>query len=1327
MAENEVVRTIRVRGVPEGLENLTSQLQRAEQAYAGVGTAAAASGNATETSARKLNTTERQYRALSERLDSTARVYRQLQQDTRTLSGAFDAGFMGKGAEAAARFNTELLQIRQNIQDVGGKLATGSAGLDKMFGIGASAGKSARDSASAFEAELKALDDIAAERARGAAQAFWSAFDQQFAGAGSSARLSATAFSGLLDELEEGERIAGMKAKAASDEYWRTFNTQFAGGGKSASASASVFQEVFAAQEQQAQTLQKLRQQYDPLGVAQERYAKAIDDTNKLLATGVITEGQHLTITTNAHKVLEDTTKAYNGAFTAQGKYTNGTGLARHELINLSRQLQDVGVSLASGQSPLTVLIQQGTQIADVFAASRASMAGFFAQAARGVAGFAMSGAGLLTGGAIVSGAAIAAGMQYADAQREVERAMAGVGRQSGITVGQINRLSASYAEAAKVSVGTAREMITAFASTGKIDASLLPGTASLSKNFAAQMGVSAAEAAKTLAGAFVDPTKGAQDLNKEIGFLDAKTLEYIRTAQAQGRLGEAQKVMADALGQSIAGAADRTSGLARAWNAVWNAASGAWDAIGKATGGQNTLEDRLAKLIEAERQARSRRSRTALTDYGDGISDLQEQIRRQNQQRDRDTRTARERAASLPALAILDEINPFGAEIRKLDTMASTLKKSLEEAASALNPDQARAVAEAYDRIVKARQQALTPAQQERALGELNVKSIDARTLAERTSVELGRLQLDSAFKLLETEQQRERINRTIMELQAQANRQAREYLRSAGDDLALAGLRPFQRQMKQMEIEARNLREQVGGSAAASDGSMAVGMRSQRGGGLLDPLAAISYFESRNRNIYQQAVPPGGGYNPSVGRVTGPSTAQGIYQITNSTWQEFAKAAGVDLRMYPNALSAPADVQQQMAATIYKQEGFSRWAPYNADLRRYISSKGGESAFGLGGTADSSISAGMLTKQNAALKDFSENTLRTANDNLKEQEQELARVAESYGKTAGQITQAQKQQELFNQFTQAGAPISAETAKEIDRLAAAYGRVADGMARVKLMNDLRFERDQLGRTSEEQSVASKLRSSGLPVDLDSAEASAIRMNMQLSETKDLLGSAAKGFIADLRSGKTAAEALSNVLDQILTKLANKAIDGLISGMFGGSGGFNLFSSLGLGNGSSFGGSSSGSYSLGAGGYSGMGPFFASGGFTGAGGKYDPAGIVHRGEYVFSAASVNRIGLGNLDAMHRQSLPGYAAGGYVATAPYIHPAANANARPEMKVVVNNNHSSAQVETQQHDDGSFEIRVVDAIEGRMAGRVAQGRGSLATAMGARTSGKALRG
>lgn len=42
----------------------------------------------------------------------------------------------------------------------------------------------------------------------------------------------------------------------------------------------------------------------------------------------------------------------------------------------------------------------------------------------------------------------------------------------------------------------------------------------------------------------------------------------------------------------------------------------------------------------------------------------------------------------------------------------------------------------------------------------------------------------------------------------------------------------------------------------------------------------------------------------------------------------------------------------------------------------------------------------------------------------------------------------------------------------------------------------------------------------------------------------------------------------------------------------------------------------------------------FASGGYTGSGGKYQPAGIVHKGEYVFDQESTNRIGVSQLEAL---------------------------------------------------------------------------------------------
>jgi hypothetical protein len=54
----------------------------------------------------------------------------------------------------------------------------------------------------------------------------------------------------------------------------------------------------------------------------------------------------------------------------------------------------------------------------------------------------------------------------------------------------------------------------------------------------------------------------------------------------------------------------------------------------------------------------------------------------------------------------------------------------------------------------------------------------------------------------------------------------------------------------------------------------------------------------------------------------------------------------------------------------------------------------------------------------------------------------------------------------------------------------------------------------------------------------------------------------------------------------------------------------------------------------------------FDSGGYTGAGGKFQPAGVVHRGEYVFDAEATRRLGVGTLEALRKGK--GFADGGFV-------------------------------------------------------------------------------
>ncbi|HEY3857363.1 MAG TPA: hypothetical protein VGO67_23505 [Verrucomicrobiae bacterium] len=53
----------------------------------------------------------------------------------------------------------------------------------------------------------------------------------------------------------------------------------------------------------------------------------------------------------------------------------------------------------------------------------------------------------------------------------------------------------------------------------------------------------------------------------------------------------------------------------------------------------------------------------------------------------------------------------------------------------------------------------------------------------------------------------------------------------------------------------------------------------------------------------------------------------------------------------------------------------------------------------------------------------------------------------------------------------------------------------------------------------------------------------------------------------------------------------------------------------------------------------------FSEGGYTGAGGKYDMAGIVHRGEYVMPADTVNRVGLSVMEDIHRGGSSSHVSG----------------------------------------------------------------------------------
>lgn len=123
-----------------------------------------------------------------------------------------------------------------------------------------------------------------------------------------------------------------------------------------------------------------------------------------------------------------------------------------------------------------------------------------------------------------------------------------------------------------------------------------------------------------------------------------------------------------------------------------------------------------------------------------------------------------------------------------------------------------------------------------------------------------------------------------------------------------------------------------------------------------------------------------------------------------------------------------------------------------------------------------------------------------------------------------------------------------------------------------------------------------------------------------EFADAKDRLkGTAENAFTGLVTGAHSFHDALLMIINDLARMAASRLFQSIFSGIGGGGGGF---------LGGLFG--------------------FAAGGYTGDGSKYEPAGIVHKGEYVMPKEVVQRVGADNLAGLHRAALRGYASGGLV-------------------------------------------------------------------------------
>lgn len=132
----------------------------------------------------------------------------------------------------------------------------------------------------------------------------------------------------------------------------------------------------------------------------------------------------------------------------------------------------------------------------------------------------------------------------------------------------------------------------------------------------------------------------------------------------------------------------------------------------------------------------------------------------------------------------------------------------------------------------------------------------------------------------------------------------------------------------------------------------------------------------------------------------------------------------------------------------------------------------------------------------------------------------------------------------------------------------------------------------------------------------------------------------------------------------------------------------------------------------------------FATGGYTGNGGKYQPAGMVHRGEYVFDKESTSSIGVANLESLRRNgtldstlSTPGFGTGAAISNS-------NSNSVKQVNNF-NQNFAISSVDQQQiqRDIAESSSKAVDAALTQTASQLLRGDGEVGKAMRAKYNGR----
>jgi phage-related minor tail protein len=244
-------------------------------------------------------------------------------------------------------------------------------------------------------------------------------------------------------------------------------------------------------------------------------------------------------------------------------------------LRQVPAQFTDIVVSLQGGQAPLTVLLQQGGQLKDVF--------GGIAPAFRALSNYVVGLINPLTMAAAAIGTIGLAWYKGAAESEAFNKALILTGNYAGLTTTKLVALQTTVAAATGGTKGAAAEALTAFAASGQLASTNYAKFAEVAVRAQKELGTSVGDTVKIFEDLGKEPLKASLKLNESTNYLTVSIYRQIKALEEQGKTAEAaalaQNSYADATNQKLAKVTENLGYMESAWRVATKGAKNFWDA----------------------------------------------------------------------------------------------------------------------------------------------------------------------------------------------------------------------------------------------------------------------------------------------------------------------------------------------------------------------------------------------------------------------------------------------------------------------------------------------------------------------------------------------------------------------------------------------------------------------------------------------------------------------------------------------------------------------------------------------------------------------------